>query len=523
MASLRISICVLFLCQYPCALASSAAEAVRAVQQRIEQGDLTAARDQLARALKQYPLEPDLHNLRGVVEAQLGNYQSSEAGFLRAIQLAPGAPGAYLNLGRLYQENSTRDGQALRKAVETYTRLLKHHPTDIEGNYQCALLLQQQGNFRASLDHLARLSAAHQQLARALAVRCADYAALGDFSEATEAASRVLASQELSEADVFAILPTLEARQSKESVDLQLRLVEGLVDRRLASAPALLKLASLYENCERLDQARQTFEKVATLGGPTSELVLQLARVAYKQRDYQGALGYLAHARDLRPDEAGIHFFFGMVCVELNLGGEAYESLSRAVRLEPGNAYYNYAMGAVSMQRRDPSEAIPYFRKYRDLKPEDPRGGLMIGIAFLESAELESARKELEQAARHRETAAGAYFYLARLNRQEGKLPEALQALEESLAVHPNHAEAYAELGLIRLRSREYDLSEKALLRALELDPDNYSGNFNLLLLYRRIGDSRAEAQARRFEEVKNKRMQKTQDFLRQIEIRPYD
>ena len=90
-ASLRISICVLFLCQCPCALASSAAEAVRAVQQRIEQGDLTAARDQLARALKQYPLEPDLHNLRGVVEAQLGNYQSSEAGFLRAIQLAPGA------------------------------------------------------------------------------------------------------------------------------------------------------------------------------------------------------------------------------------------------------------------------------------------------------------------------------------------------------------------------------------------------------------------------------------------------
>jgi len=42
-------------------------------------------------------------------------------------------------------------------------------------------------------------------------------------------------------------------------------------------------------------------------------------------------------------------------------------------------------------------------------------------------------------------------------------------------------------------------------------------------MLYRRIGDRRAEAQARRFEEVKNKRMQKAQDFLRQIEIRPYE
>jgi len=70
---------------------------------------------------------------------------------------------------------------------------------------------------------------------------------------------------------------------------------------------------------------------------------------------------------------------------------------------------------------------------------------------------------------------------------------------------------------------KEYELAEKALLRALELDPDNYSGNFNLLMLYRRIGDRRAEAQARRFDEVKDKHMQKTQDFLRQIEIRPYE
>src|SRR6266545_530459 len=196
---LRLSVCVLFLCLCPCAQASSVAEIARAVQQLVERGDLAGARSQLARALKQYPAEPDLHNLLGVVEAQTGNYQSAESSFLRSIQLAPGAPGAYLNLGRLYQENSSRDSQALPKAVETYRKLLKHHPADVEGNYQCALLLQQQGNFRASLDNLARLPAADQQRTQALAVLCADYAALGDFPEATEAASRLLANQELSE------------------------------------------------------------------------------------------------------------------------------------------------------------------------------------------------------------------------------------------------------------------------------------------------------------------------------------
>jgi tetratricopeptide (TPR) repeat protein len=178
-------------------------------------------------------------------------------------------------------------------------------------------------------------------------------------------------------------------------------------------------------------------------------------------------------------------------------------------------------MGAVSLERRDPSEAIPYFRKYRELKPEEPRGRLMLGIAFLEGADLASARKELEEAAQHRETAAGAYFYLARLNRQQEKLPEALNAVEKTIELDAANAEAYAQLGLIRFRQREYDLAGKALARALELNPDSYPANFNLLMLYRRIADKRAEAQAKRFEEVKNKRTQKTQDFLRLIEIRP--
>jgi len=57
--------------------------------------------------------------------------------------------------------------------------------------------------------------------------------------------------------------------------------------------------------------------------------LLELARVAHKQRDYQGALGYLAHARDLEPGNASLHYDFGLVCLDLNLVAEARNSLRR--------------------------------------------------------------------------------------------------------------------------------------------------------------------------------------------------
>lgn len=53
---------------------------------------------------------------------------------------------------------------------------------------------------------------------------------------------------------------------------------------------------------------------------------MDLARVADKQTDYTGALGYITHARDLDPRNPAIHFFFGMVSMKENLLEEAYIS-----------------------------------------------------------------------------------------------------------------------------------------------------------------------------------------------------
>jgi tetratricopeptide (TPR) repeat protein len=69
---------------------------------------------------------------------------------------------------------------------------------------------------------------------------------------------------------------------------------------------------------------------------------------------------------------------------------------------------------------------------------------------------------------------------------------------------------------------KDYEMAEKYLRRALEINPNHYGANFNLLTLYARTKDGREAAQSRRFEEIKKLREDKTQEFLRMVEVSPY-
>lgn len=59
---------------------------------------------------------------------------------------------------------------------------------------------------------------------------------------------------------------------------------------------------------------------------------------------------------------------------------------------------------------------------------------------------------------------------------------------DEALAVLPNNALAYRELGIALGRAKEYELARKAMNKALELEPDSMAGWFNLGILDYRNG-----------------------------------
>lgn len=485
---------------------------------RLERQDLAGARAMLDTALLQHPSDPALHNYAGVVAAQEGAFDAAETHFLTAIRLAPQSPPAYENLGRLYQELSASRPDARRRALDTYARLLAIDPDNVEGLYQRSFLLALDGAFAEARGLIDRLPDAIRERPQVLAVATVTLAGTGDTSAALAAADRLVAHAELTAADIRAVLPAFDRIEDPAVPE---RLLGRLDARGEATAEELERLGRLHIRQGRFAEGRVVLERAVEGGGPAVPLLMELARAAVKMGDRQGALGYLAHARSREPANAMVHFLFGMVCVEENLGAEAYESLRKAVALAPDHALMNYAMGAVAITRRDPSESIPYFEKYVQLAPEDVRGRFALGAARFHSKQFDQARVDLEEAARHPETAAGAHYFLGRIARERHDYDTARREIEASLRADAGSADAWAELGRIQTRAGEYAEAEQSLTRALAIDANHYVATVNLTALYTRTRDARRDEYSRRLAALEEARAARAQDFLRIVEVVP--
>jgi tetratricopeptide (TPR) repeat protein len=396
--------------------------------------------------------------------------------------------------------------------------LLRFQPANSEALYQSAFLSLGQGSYANALNRLSGLPAEAQEYPQALALKCAALGATGRRAEAEAVADRLLANRDTTDADVYLPVLHLEAHGAS---DLAEKLLRAQAEQRQGSYESFYALGAFLKRQRKLEQARAAMEKAAEYRAHDVPLLLDLARVAYDQKDRKGALGYLAHARDLQPQNAGIHYFWGVVCIEESLAQEAYNALKRAVELDPENPHYNYVFGSVAVQRTDASEAIPYLKKYRQLRPDDPSGRLALGAAFAESYEYEQAKAELMEAVRDPKTAGGAHFYLGRVANQTGALDDAVRELQTALQVHPDTPEIHAELGSAYIKLKNYPEAGKALERAIELRPDSYTANLNLMILYQRTKDPRAKEQGERFRQIRENWDKSRMEMLRTIQVQP--
>ncbi len=495
---------------------AGAAESIATIQELVASGKLPEAQAALTRALAARPNDAGLWNLSGVVHAQQGDLQKAEADFGKAVKFAPTSEAAWLNLGRVYVSSPDRD-LAISKGMAAYEKVLSLDPANPEAHHQLALLLEWKGAFRESLAHLDRLPPEDQQRRSAVALRCADEAALGNTDAALTLVKALLDDPGLETADVLSVLPAI-VRNDRVTVAM----LEGLEARRLGTPETNAQLAAAYEKLGDLTAARKAYEAASRGSAPSAVLLMDLARVAWKQADYEGVLSYLAHARDLDPKNPGIHFVFGLACNELKLPIDARKSIEKALELAPENPYYNYAMGVLRTQWQDKDGALPYLQKYVAMKPDDPRGRLALGSLYFTLYKLDEAKKELAPAALKPETKEGAEYLLGRIAAQEDDGEAAIRHFRAVIELDPKAANAHAELGSVYLQREDLEAARKETELAIALDPKDYTANRNLIRIYRQTDDPRLKDQLELVKSLVADRDAQSKELQRTIEVRPY-
>ena len=493
-------------------------QTVGAIQQQIEAGNFDRARTMIVAAGDRYPHDGGLADLLGVIEAEQGNNTEARKHFSAAIKYDPRLSSAYMNLSLLDMLTAATDPAMRSEALALSEKAAQLDPRNDEANYQIAMIFVWEEKYPLSLSALKKLSPHAQSQVGAQALLCVDQALLGSRNDADGAANTLAANSDLTEQDADTCLPALlKARRA----DLIAVIFSASNARQPLSASGLSTLGLAEEAGGKLTEARHALERAFT-ADDTKEAVLEdLARIAKAQGDEKGALGYIAHARDMQPGNPSLSYEFGAICLQMGLYGESRKALAEAVKLVPDNPQYNLGLGTVISFSDDPSQALPYLIRYHTLRPQDSAGILALGATYFRAKDFDSAATWLKQATTDANSSPDAYFYLGRIARQEGHSAEAVEDLNESLTTRPNQPDVLAELGQISVASGNYAEATSLFDRAIQLESDNYAASFGLLELYARTGDPRRERQSKRFEEIKGRMEQWNRDAMRVLEIRP--
>jgi tetratricopeptide (TPR) repeat protein len=180
---------------------------------------------------------------------------------------------------------------------------------------------------------------------------------------------------------------------------------------------------------------------------------------------------------------------------------------AQSVRLLTGLAVAEYAQGSYSA-------AIDHLCQASDLDPHDP-----VPYAFLgrmENADVKRSPNALAKLARFAElypndAHANLYYAVALWNQPEnatnsGASAQVERLLRKSIAIDPNFAAPYLQLGILAASREQFSEAAVAFEKAIGLDPSLEEAHYRLALAYRRLGEvAKAQNELETYQHETNK------------------
>ncbi len=128
------------------------------------------------------------------------------------------------------------------------------------------------------------------------------------------------------------------------------------------------------------------------------------------------------------------------------------------------------------------------FQQVEALRPGYADAPANIGITLIQWEKYNQAEPYLERSLSLSKANARALYYLALVQRNQGKVSEAIADLKQVIAQFPQSLDAHRELGFSYYQDHEYRLACSEYEFVQSIDPDDLSAHYNLAILYRRLG-----------------------------------
>ncbi len=188
------------------------------------------------------------------------------------------------------------------------------------------------------------------------------------------------------------------------------------------------------------------------------------------------AIGLLDGVVKANPRDADARLLLGSILQEEGDRAGSIAQLTEAVRLRPRSAEAQNALGEAFHAFGDSPDARGPFEKAVALDPALADAQVNLGLVLLEAGELDVAAMHLDRAIEllgPKPDAAYPHYLRAKVASQRSDAPKAAAHLREAVALRPDFAEAWSDLGDARKTLLDNAGALAAFERAVALAPDD--------------------------------------------------
>jgi len=166
----------------------------------------------------------------------------------------------------------------------------------------------------------------------------------------------------------------------------------------------------------------------------------------------------------------------------------AFEQLHRDHPREPA---YLYGLAAANWKKGNTDETTRLMNQYVTLRPRDPSGWYLLGAALLRQEKTSEANAALQKSLFINGDVDTEYLFAVSFDKL-GDRHAAIKIFQEIVRTYPAHAATRAALGTIYRESGRYAEARVELERAVELDANDLRANYQLGLVYAKLGEKDA-------------------------------
>jgi Cytochrome c biogenesis factor len=199
--------------------------------------------------------------------------------------------------------------------------------------------------------------------------------------------------------------------------------------------------------------------------------------------DRPAAIRLLHEIIAANPRDADARLLLGSVLMEQGERAESIAQLTEAVRLRPKSAEAGNALGEAYKAFDDPKAARLAFEKAVALDPGFAPAQVNLGLLQVDAGEFGASADHLDRAIKlfgHTPDAALPHYLRAKVYTEQNAVDKAAAQLQEAVALRPDFAEAWSDLGQARKTLLDDAGALAAFARAVELSPDDAVAQYRL-------------------------------------------